>query len=126
MSSQEITEDAGAIKRKVEQQSVNIMEWSAEIDMAEEASKLGWPGMNATTEAFKSGDGVAHMTPTRGSKAQVGVSPVIKGKCWRYNQEGHSRRDLPCDKQVPSADTAAYHDASSDAVQAHQTRPQDR
>ena len=42
MSSQEITEDAGAIKRKVEQQSVTIMEWSAEIDMAEEASKLGW------------------------------------------------------------------------------------
>ena len=65
MSSQEITEDAGAIKRKVEQQSVNIMEWSAEIDMAAEASELGLPGMDTTTEAFKPGDGVVKMTPTR-------------------------------------------------------------
>ena len=29
-------------REKVEQQTLTITEWSAEIDMAEEASKLGW------------------------------------------------------------------------------------
>ena len=43
MPSQEITMSAGGIEKGVEQQSTTITEWSAEIDMAEEAGMV-WHG----------------------------------------------------------------------------------
>jgi hypothetical protein len=54
-------------------------ELSAENVMAEEASKLGWSGMDTTTDTFEPGCGIMEMAPTRGSEAQAGVSLVAKG-----------------------------------------------
>ena len=63
---------AGGIEKGVERSTT--MEWSTEIDIAEEASDMGWSGMDATTEAFEPGDGVVEMTPTRGSEAMISAT----------------------------------------------------
>ena len=84
--------DDGGIEKGVEQQSLAITEWSAEIVTAEEAFKLGWSGMDTTTDAFEPGGGAVEMTPTHGSEAQDEVLLVANGKCKRCNQEGHIGR----------------------------------
>ena len=83
--------DDGGIEKEVEQQSLAITEWSAETVTAEEAFKLGWSGMDTTTDAFEPGVEVAEMTPTRGSEAQDEFLLVAKHSLnpWHRGEHDH-------------------------------------
>ena len=71
---------AGGIEKGVERSTT--MEWSTEINIAEEASDMKCSGMDATTEAFEPGGGVVEMTPTRCSEAHAIASIMVKGRFW--------------------------------------------
>ena len=69
MSSQEITEDTGGIKRKVEQQSPVTLQWSAKgTNEAVKISRLRRTCIETTTQAFEPG----------GEDAQDESLPVAK------------------------------------------------
>ena len=67
--------NAGGIEKEVEQHSAAASEWSVrETDEVEEAPELLTSGMDATTEAFEPGAGVAGVMSTIGSEDQESSS----------------------------------------------------